>query len=73
MELVDRLLIILSGPNSDTASGLLVEAGYSDDEIRGARNFARAAGYTEPTGPGTERLTPAGQARAAGSLGDRSP
>ena len=28
-------------------------------------NFARAAGYTEPTGLGRDRLTPAGRARAA--------
>ena len=64
MELVDRLLVILSGPDSGTASRQLIEAGYSDDEVRGAWNFARAAAYTEPTGLATDRLTPAGQARA---------
>ena len=74
MELVDRLLAILGGPNGDTAFRRLIEAGYSDDEVRGARNFARAAGYTEPTGLGADRLTSAGQARASAirSRGDGS-
>ena len=74
MELVDRLLVILGGPNNGTASRQLIESGYSADEVRGARNFARAAGYTEPTGDGMDRLTRVGQARAAGirSRGDRS-
>ena len=66
MELIDRLLVILSGPDGGTASRSLIEAGYSDDEVIGAWNFARAAGYTEPTGLGTDRLTTAGRARAAG-------
>ena len=39
--------------------------GYTEDEVRGAWNLARAAGYTESTGLGMDRLTAAGKARAA--------
>ena len=65
MELVDQLLVILAGPNSQRVSQQLMAAGHTEDEIRGAWNFARSAGYTESTGLGADRLTPAGQARAA--------
>ena len=64
MELVDQLLVIF-GPNSGFASRQLVAAGYAEDEIRGAWNFARAAGYTESTGLGADRFTAAGRDRAA--------
>ncbi|MBA3361753.1 MAG: hypothetical protein H0T94_09865 [Acidimicrobiia bacterium] len=63
MELVDQLLAILAGPNPGTASRLLMAAGYTEDEVRGAWNFARSAGYTESTGLGADRLTAAGKAR----------
>ena len=66
MELVDQLLMILASPNSQLASQQLMAAGHTEDEIRGAWNFARSAGYTESTGLGADRLTPAGKARAAG-------
>jgi hypothetical protein len=62
---VDRLLLILIGPDRSTANRQLLAAGHSEDEIRGAWNFARAAGFTESTGLGQDRLTPAGKARAA--------
>ena len=65
MELVDRLLVILIGPNRSGATRQLITAGHSEDEVRGAWNFARAAGYTEPTGLGMDRLTPSGRKRAA--------
>ena len=65
MELVDRLLAILAGPHSGAASRQLMAAGYTEDEVRGAWNFARSAGYTESTGLGADRLTAAGKARAA--------
>lgn len=72
MELVDRLLATLAEPNSRLASQQLMGAGHTEDEVRGAWNFARAAGYTEPTGLGRDRLTPAGAARgAAGESDDR--
>jgi hypothetical protein len=64
MELVDRLLAILAGPNPRLASQQLMAAGHTEDEVRGAWNFARAAGYTEPTELGADRLTPAGRKRA---------
>ena len=65
MELVDQLLAIIAGPDRSTATRQLMAAGYMEDEIRGAWNFARAAGYTESTGLGMDRLTPTGKARAA--------
>lgn len=65
MVLVDQLLSILAGPNPGAASRQLMAAGYSEDEVRGAWNFARCAGYTESTGLGADRLTAAGKARAA--------
>jgi hypothetical protein len=65
MELVDRLLVILAGPNPRYATQQLMAAGHSEDEIRGAWNFARSAGYTESTGLGADRLTAGGIARAA--------
>lgn len=34
------------------------------DELRGAWNYARQAGYTEATGLGQDRQTEAGRARA---------
>ena len=64
MELVDQLLVILAGPNPGFASRQLIAAGYAEDEVRGAWNFARAAGYTESTGLGADRLTPVGKSRA---------
>ena len=65
MELVDQLLVVLAGPNSQRASQQLMAAGHTEDEIRGAWNFVRSAGYTESTGLGADRLTPTGKARAA--------
>jgi hypothetical protein len=64
MELVDQLMAILAGPNSSGASRQLMAAGYTEDEIRGAWNFARSAGYTESTGLGADRPTLVGKSRA---------
>ena len=61
----DRLLAILAGPNPGHASQQLMAAGHTEDEVRGAWNFARAAGYTESTGLGADRLTPAGKAKVS--------
>ena len=55
----------LAGPNPRYASQHLMAAGHSEDEIRGAWGFARAAGYSESSGLGTDRLTAAGKVRAA--------
>ena len=57
------MLAILAGPNPGFASQQLRTAGYGEDEVRGAWNFARSAGYTESTGLGMDRLTPAGRRR----------
>ena len=40
-------------------------AGHTQDEISAAWRSARVAGYTESTGLGMDRLTPAGKARAS--------
>ena len=69
MEVVERLLFILAGPDPLSATRQLTAAGYAEDEIRGAWNFARAAGYTESTGLGQDRLTAAGRAKGE----ERSP
>lgn len=65
MELVDQLLAILAGPSPGFTSHQLRAGGYGEDEIAGAWNYARAAGFTESSGLGQDRLTPAGRARAA--------
>ena len=65
MELVHQLLAILAGTDPGMASRQLMAAGHTEDEVRGAWNYARSAGYTESTGLGADRLTPAGRARAA--------
>ena len=36
MEIVDRLLLILIGPDRSTATRQLMAAGYTEDEVRGA-------------------------------------
>lgn len=64
MELVDRSLAILVGPNPSYATPQLMAAGHSEDEVRRAWNFARTAGFTESTGLGADRLTAAGTRRA---------
>ena len=46
------------------ASQQLMAAGYSEDEVRGAWNFARSGGYTESSGLGADRLTEIGRKRA---------
>jgi hypothetical protein len=65
MELVELLLTILAGPNPRYASQQLMAAGHSEDEVRGAWNFARSAGFTESSGLGQDRLTPAGKAKVS--------
>lgn len=59
----DQLLIFLVEDRRDIPARMTA-AGYSEDEIRGAWNYAHQAGYTEPTGLGQDRLTDAGKERA---------
>ncbi|MBA2725729.1 MAG: hypothetical protein H0U53_07050 [Actinobacteria bacterium] len=65
----DQLLIFLLEDRS-TAPARMAAAGFSEDEIRGAWNYARKAGYTEATGLGADRLTDAGKIRAQTSRRD---
>ena len=67
--LVDRLLVILAGPKPWNASRQLRATGASEEEVRAALDYARAAGYTETSGDGLNRLTPAGRAAAVTGLG----
>ena len=60
---VDTLLLLLL-EDTRNVPARMAAAGFSEDEIRGAWNYARAAGYTEATGLGQDRLTEAGRARA---------
>jgi hypothetical protein len=72
MELVDRLLAILAGPNPRYATQQLMAAGHSEDEARGALNFARSAGFTESSGLGADRLASRQEARHGDRIGMRS-
>ena len=51
-ELVDQLPVILIGPNRSGATRQLVAAGHSEDDERGAWNFARARGLHGGDRPG---------------------
>lgn len=66
MYAVDQLLLFLV-EDSRNVSGRMAAAGYSEAEIRGAWNYSRKAGYTEATGLGQDRLTPAGKAQGLGA------
>jgi hypothetical protein len=60
---VDQLLaLILDGGGSYFTRMLAI--GFTEEEIAEARDEARRAGHTEPTGLGADRLTAAGRARA---------
>ncbi|CAN5325486.1 hypothetical protein BH18ACT5_BH18ACT5_14420 [soil metagenome] len=63
MSAVDQPLVFLVEDIRNVA-GRMAAAGYSEDEARGASNYARTAGYTEATGLGADRLTEAGRKRA---------
>lgn len=67
LTIVDRLLVCLVDQPRNVPMTLRA-AGYTQDEISTAWREARTAGYTESTGLGMDRLTPAGKARAI-SLG----
>ena len=63
MPAVDTLLTLLL-EDTRNISARMAAAGFSEDEIRGAWNYARQAGYTESTGLGQDRLTEVGRERA---------
>ena len=63
LTILDRLLATLFDKPHNVPMAMR-EAGYSQDEVSAAWREARSAGYTESTGLGMDRLTPAGKARA---------
>jgi hypothetical protein len=60
---VDQLIVLLIEGNRRVADHLRI-AGFSEDEVMDAWDRARAAGFTESTGLGQDRLTDKGRARA---------
>jgi hypothetical protein len=64
MTALDQLLTFILEGKSRVAH-LMAAAGYSEDQIRGAWNEARAQGFTEGTGLGQDRLTAEGRNKAA--------
>ena len=60
---VDQLLVFLLEGKSRVATQLMA-AGFNEEEVRAAWDQARAAGFTESTGLGQDRLTEAGRTRA---------
>ena len=65
---VDQLLSFLLQGKSRVAHEMMA-LGFSEDEMRDAWDQARAAGYTESTGLGQDRLTEKGRARATARSG----
>jgi len=63
MSAVDQLLVLLLEGNRRVADHLRI-AGFSEDEVMEAWDQARAAGFTEWTGLGADRLPEAGRRRA---------
>jgi hypothetical protein len=64
LTIVDQLLVTLFDKVRNVPMAMW-EAGHSQDEISQAWREARTPGFTEPTGLGMDRLTPAGKSRAA--------
>ena len=62
--IVDQLLICLVDQPRNVPMAMRAD-GHTQDAISQAWREARQAGYTESTGLGMDRLTPAGRARAA--------
>jgi hypothetical protein len=65
MSAVDHLLVLILGGKRRVADHLRT-AGFTEDEVIEAWDQARAAGFTESTGLGADRLTEKGRARASG-------
>lgn len=62
LTVVDRLVVCLLDQVRNVPMAMR-DAGYAQDQISEAWREARAAGYTESTGLGMDRLTDAGRAR----------
>ena len=59
----DQLLVLLAEGTRNIADRMAA-AGFTEEEVRGAWNFARNAGWGAPTGLGADKITEAGRARA---------
>ena len=66
MSALHQLLVLLLEGNRRVADHLRI-VGFTEDEIMEAWDQARAAGFTESTGLGQDRLTEAGRVRASES------
>ena len=64
---VDQLLVFLLEGKRRVAQEMM-SLGFSEEEMRDAWDQARAAGFTESTGLGQDRLTEEGRARASGPV-----
>ena len=64
VSIVDQLVVALFERTRNLPMAMRA-AGHSEEEISAAWRDARVAGFTEPTGLGMDRLTPAGKARAS--------
>ena len=62
LTIVDRLVVCLHDQVRNVPMAMR-EAGYTQDEVLAAWREARAAGYTETTGLGMDRLTQEGRVR----------
>lgn len=60
--IVDRLVVCLYEQARDVPM-VMRDAGYTQDEVSAAWREARAAGHTESSGLGRDRLTAAGKER----------
>jgi hypothetical protein len=63
MSAVDQLLTVLLEGKGRVSEQMRI-AGYTEDGVMEAWDQARAAGFTESTGLGADRLTEKGRARA---------
>jgi hypothetical protein len=64
MSAVDQLLVFLL-EGKDRVSDQMRLVGYTEDEVMEAWDQARAAGFTESTGLGQDRLTESGRLQAS--------
>lgn len=62
LSIVDRIVVCLYDQVRNVPMSMR-DAGYTQDQVSAAWHEARAAGYTESSGLGRDRLTDAGKAR----------
>jgi hypothetical protein len=64
LSVVDQLLVLLLEGTGRVSDHLRL-AGFTEDEVMEAWDQARAAGFTESTGLGQDRLTESGRLQAS--------